>query len=152
MPKTITLSFLLAFAIHAGAQTVNLKYNKTLADSLVVDEYGMKMYVLVILKTGANKNTDKVKIDAAFQGHMKNIGRLAQIGKLVVAGPLQKNDKEYRGIFILNARTVEEANILLGTDPAVKEKFLDAEFFPWYGSAALPMYLQWHDRVKKTDF
>jgi uncharacterized protein YciI len=152
MQKIFTLSLVLACAMQAGAQTTNPRYNKTLADSLGADEYGMKMYVMVILKTGTNKNTDKAKIDAAFQGHMKNIGRLAQIGKLVVAGPMEKNDKEYRGIFILNARTIEEARILLGTDPAVKEKFLDAELFQWYGSAALPLYLKWHDVVKKTDF
>ena len=152
MQKTITLSLLFALALGAGAQTVNPKYNKTLADSLGADDYGMKMYVLTILKTGTNKNIDKARLDAAFQGHIKNIGRLAQIGKLVVAGPIEKNDKEYRGIFILNARTVEEASILLSTDPAVREKYLDAEFFPWYGSAALPMYLKWHDRVKKTEF
>jgi uncharacterized protein YciI len=152
MSRITAILLLLACAGSIHAQTPNAKYNKALADSLGADEYGMKMYVLVMLKTGSNKTTDKARVNELFKGHMANIGRLAEAGKLTVAGPLQKNDKEYRGIFILNVKTVEEAKALLETDPAVKEKLLDAELFPWYGSAALPLYLKWHDVVKKTDF
>jgi uncharacterized protein YciI len=143
---------LLAFSIvnmYGFAQTDNPNYNKALADSLGGDEYGMKMYVLVILKTGTNKIERKETVDSLFKGHMTNIGRMASIGKLVVAGPLVKNDKTYRGIFILNVKTLEEARELLATDPAVKEKLLDAELFQWYGSSALPMYLPFHDKVGK---
>ena len=124
-------------------------YNKPLADSLGADEYGMKMYTLVILKTGSNATADKKISDSLFAGHMANIGRLAAEGKLVVAGPMKKNDKNYRGIFILNVSTPEEANVLLATDPAIKEKLLEAEIFEWYGSAALPMYLPSHGRIQK---
>jgi uncharacterized protein YciI len=143
---------LLALTFGATAQTANPKYNKSLADSLGADDYGMKRYVLVMLKTGKGKAASKAEEDSLFRGHMANIGRLAGIGKLVVAGPLQKNDKDYRGIFILNTATVEEAKILLETDPAVKAQLLEAELFGWYGSAALPMYLPFHDNVKKKDF
>lgn len=127
-------------------------YNKRLADSLGADEYGMKGYVLVILKTGSNTTAAKPVVDSLFKGHMANIGRLAKEGKLIVAGPIQKNDKQYRGIFILNVTTLEQASALLQTDPAVKEKLLDAELYNWYGSAALPLYLPSHDKVAKTKF
>ena len=43
------------------AQTSNQKYNKQLADSLDADEYGMKMYVLVILKSGKELWFDTVR-------------------------------------------------------------------------------------------
>ncbi|WP_153800371.1 YciI family protein [Foetidibacter luteolus] len=145
------LLYLLAFClcgIAAYSQTESV-YNQPLADSLGADEYGMKMYTLVMLKTGANTGSDKSVRDSAFRGHLDNINRLAKAGKLVVAGPLVKNDKAYRGIFILNAKTVEEANQLLATDPAVQQKYLDAELYQWYGSAALPMYLPYHDKVEK---
>src|SRR5215203_1618583 len=82
-----------------AAQSDHLKYDGKLADSLGGDDYGMKMYVLVILKTGP-ATFDKKKTDSLFIGHMSNIGRLARAGKLVVAGPLKKNDRTYRGIFI----------------------------------------------------
>jgi uncharacterized protein YciI len=75
---------------------------------------------------------------------------MARAGKLAVAGPLKENDKTYRGIFILNVPTIQEAVKLLETDPAIKAKMLDAELYQWYGSAALPMYLPYHDMVEKT--
>ena len=149
MKTIITLALLLVLNISVNAQTENPKYDKALADSLGGDDYGMKPYVLVLLKTGGNKTTDKVIIDRLFKGHMANINRLVDAGLLTVAGPLQKNEKAYRGIFILNVKTIEEANKLLVTDPAVKEKLLDAELYVWYGSAALPLYLKSHELVEK---
>jgi Mg/Co/Ni transporter MgtE len=57
---------------------------------------------------------------------MQNINILASIGKLVVAGLLEKNEKDYRGIFILNVKTKEDAKLLLETDPNIKAKLLEA--------------------------
>ena len=71
-------------------------------------------------------------------------------GKLVVAGPLGKNEKTYRGIFILDVASQEEAQALLATDPAIKEKLLEAELYQWYGSAALPVYLPTHQKIEKV--
>lgn len=144
----IIIALLIFVAMDSFAQE-KATYDKALADSLGGDEYGMKMYVLVVLKTGSNTTTDKKIIDSLFGGHMANIGRLAGLGKLVVAGPMKKNEKNYRGIFILNVKTIDEANTLLATDPAIKEKLLEAELFQWYGSAALPMYLKSHEKIEK---
>jgi uncharacterized protein YciI len=134
------------------AQSDNPQYNKALADSLGADDHGMKMYVLVMLKTGTNTTATKAKTDSLFRGHMANINRLANEGKLVVAGPFRKNDKNYRGLFIFNVKTLEEANTLLQTDPAIQEKLLDADLLQWYGSAALPLYLKMHEQVEKKKF
>lgn len=147
MKKIYLLTLLCAITLGTQAQST---YNKALADSLGADEYGMKMYTLVILKTGENKTTDKAKIDSAFKGHMANIGKLAANGKLIVAGPMGKNDKNYRGIFIFNVKTVAEAQELLKSDPAIQAKLLDAEIYPWYGSAALPVYLETHKKIEKA--
>src|SRR5688572_23104306 len=107
--KAFLFLFFCCFAFAASAQTANPNYDKALADKLGGNDNGMKKYVLAILKTGANTTTDKEKINQAFKGHMDNIGRLADEGKLIVAGPLGKNDKTYRGIFILNVQTIAEA-------------------------------------------
>jgi uncharacterized protein YciI len=128
----------------------NAQYNKALADSLGADEYGMKKYVLAILKSGENKVTDKKISDSLFRGHMDNIIRLSKEGKLIVAGPLGKNDKNYRGIFIFNVATVDEAKALVASDPAVKANVFEVEMYPWYGSAALPVYLKTHEQIEKT--
>ncbi len=145
--KRMLMPALLACSITTYAQ-----YDKALADSLGADEYGMRMYVLVMLKSGPVKPESKAMQDSLFRGHLNNIRRLAGIGKLVVAGPLEQNDKEYRGIFILNVSTTEEAKTLLDTDPAVHAKALDAELYGWYGSAALPLYLPVVEKVTKKSF
>lgn len=142
------LFVLLAALSTVSAFAQKAVYNKALADSLGADQYGMKRYVLVMLKTGSNKRDRKETVDSLFAGHMKNIGRLADEGKLVVAGPLRKNDKTYRGIFILNVKTKDEALALLDSDPAIKEKLLVPELYEWYGSAALPMYLRYHAEIE----
>ena len=148
--KITSLFFLLSiFSLNAHSQTDNLNYDKALTYSLGGDDYGMKPYVLVILKAGLNKIDDKKIVDGLFNGHIANIVRLASENKLVVSGPLMKDDKSYEGIFILNVKTKNEANALLATGPAIKEKLLDTELYQSYGSAALPAYLTFHYKIEK---
>lgn len=128
----------------------NPNYDPALANQLGADEYGMKSYMLVLLKTGANTSTDEAWIQERFRGHMNNIGRLVDQGKLIVAGPLGANDHQYRGIFILDqVSTPEAARELLQTDPAIRDGLLDAELYIWYGSAALPLYIEPADAIWK---
>ncbi|HLT06864.1 MAG TPA: hypothetical protein VK014_05015 [Cyclobacteriaceae bacterium] len=129
----------------------NPNYDKDLAVKLGGDEYGMKTYFLVILKSGSNNTTDQALISESFRGHLDNINRLVEEGKLVVAGPLGKNDNAYRGIFILNnLASADEAAELLQSDPAIANKLLDYDVYLWYGSAALPEYLPFSDKVWKV--
>lgn len=132
------------------AQTSNPDYDPLLAERLGADDYGMKSYVLVILKTGSNRTTDKAFIDSCFAGHMTNIHRLVEMKKMIVAGPLKKNKNAYRGIYILNTGSLEEADALVKTDPAIKENLLEADLYNWYGSAALPEYLSASDKIWKV--
>ena len=152
MKTTFIMLLMLLGSTSIYAQAENPGYKKALADSLGADDYGMKMYVLVILKTGENKSVNQKAQDSIFMGHLQNIKRLASEGKLVVAGPMAKNEKNYEGIFILNVKTTAEAQKLLDTDPAIASKLLAPELYGWYGSAALPLYLKYHDSVKKKDF
>lgn len=142
----------LAFGQSDGSKkdTVNANphYDRALADKLGGDDYGMKSYFLVILKTGANTTTDRDLISESFRGHLDNINKLVKAGKIIVAGPLGKNENGYRGIFILNNVTsIAEANELLQTDLAIKNGLLDYDIFTWYGSAALPEYLPFSDKI-----
>ncbi len=149
MKYLYTLFMICLTTFGADAQTSNPKYDAALAQKLKADDYGMKAYVLVILKTGSNTTADKKVTDSCFKGHMANIEHMVETGKLCVAGPLQKNDKTYRGIFILSVASIEEARELLKNDPAVTSNILEPEFYNWYGSAALPEYLEASDRVWK---
>ena len=151
MKSLLFLPIFLLLDIVSSAQTINPNYDSTLAKTFGADDYGMKMYVLVILKTGSNTIENKAVRDSLFAGHMQNIGRLVDMGKLIVAGPVGKNDKTYRGIFILNVTTFEEANQLMEADPAIKEKLLEPELYNWYGSAALSDYLKTSDKIWKIN-
>lgn len=149
-----TLTALLFFVgVAAVAQEDNLTpYDEKLAKELGADEYGMKTYIFCILKTGSNTTASAEEKKKLFEGHMANINRLAQEKKLVVAGPFMKNDRNYRGIFVFNCTTVEEAQKLVETDPAVKAKLFEVELTPWYSSASLMEVGKLHDKVTKTKF
>lgn len=150
MIKILTISIFLALVnFQLNAATTNPNYDAELANKLGADDYGMKSYVFVILKSGENKSTDKAEKSAAFGGHMANIERLVAEDKLIVAGPFGQNDADFRGLFILNVKSIEQARELLKTDPAIKAKYLRAELYPWYGSAALSQYLNASDKVWK---
>jgi len=133
-------------------RTENPNFDAELAKKLGSDDYGMKNYVFVILKTGTNTTSDKAYIDSCFTGHMSNMGKLVEAKQLVVAGPFQKNDLTYRGLFILNVKTTEEAKAILATDPAINAGLLAYEVFGWYGSAALSEYLEASDKIWKKKF
>jgi uncharacterized protein len=146
--KSLILFFLLTLcAITSMAQ--NTSYDSLLARQLGADDYGMKQYRLVLLKTGPFVPPRQSLKDSLFRGHMENINRLAKAGKLIVAGPMQKNDRSYRGLFIIDSKTEEEAKEMLRADPAIAAGVFDYELFGWYGSAALGTYLENHERISK---
>lgn len=147
------LLYFFMFLICGGALSQEpVKYDSTLAKQLGADEYGMKSYTFVILTTGDSTINDENRVQELFSGHLKNIERLADEGKLIVAGPLGKNEHNYRGLFIFDVGTIEEAKEMLNTDPAIQAKLLSYEIFDWYGSAALPEYLKTHEKIQKTSF
>lgn len=150
MKFILTLTFLLTFSTLSYGQKANPKLDTTLAKKLGGDNYGMKMYVFVVLKSGDNKTTDKKFIDSCFIGHLNNITRLAKLKQIVVSGPFGKNDSNFRGLFIMNVPSIAEANKLLENDPAIKAGLLKPELYPWYGSAALSEYLDAHDKIWKV--
>lgn len=151
IPFAVVLLVTCAFAFAGEPQQAATPASDSeLAKRLGADERGMKMYVLCILKTGP-KDTE-ITGDARkeiFAGHFANIGRLASEGKLAVAGPFGKNDKSYRGLYIFNVATVEEAEKLVVLDPAVEAGVFVAELTPWYGSAALMTVTETHRKLEK---
>lgn len=153
--KKLLLAICLSAAtlvVTAQDKKAKVPYDEALAKKLGADDYGMKMYIMVILKTGTNTTETKAKTDSLFAGHMANMDKMVALNKLVVAGPMGKNDKNYRGIFILNTKSMDEAKQLLENDPAIKAKVLEPELYNWYGSAALSEYLPFHDKVQKKSF
>jgi len=131
-------------------KAVTSNYDAALAKKLGADERGMKMYVLCVLKTGPKDAEMKGKErDDIFAGHFANIGRLADEGKLAVAGPFGQNDKTWRGLYIFNVPTIAEAEKLVVLDPAVKAGVFVPELTLWYGTAALMATPELHKKLEK---
>lgn len=125
-----------------------VQYDAALAKSLGADDMGMRSYVLVILKTGPNKMTDKEGRKKMFEGHFANIKRLASEKKLVLAGPLDGVEGR-RGIFVFNTPDIEEAKKFVATDPVIVNGEMVAEYHKFYGSAALMAVNDIHAKIEK---
>lgn len=123
-------------------------YDAARAKRLGADDYGMKRYVMALLRRGPNPPADKTQAAALMRAHLDNIKRLAKAGKLLIAGPFLDKGA-LRGIYVFNVATVEEARKLTATDPAIKAGALIMELHPWYGSAALQEINTIHRTVQK---
>lgn len=87
-----------------------------------------KSYTIVFL----NIRSEAEKIDTArsrklMEGHMANINRLAEEGKLLAAGPFHGGG----GLFILNTTSIEEAQSWVSSDPAVQANRWNIELLPY---------------------
>ena len=150
----LILSVALALSISVSAQPsqpkTNPNYDPDLAKRLGADAIGMKTYVLCILKSGPKDADIKGKErDDIFAGHFANIGRLSGEGKLAVAGPFEKNDRSYRGLYVFNVPTIEETEELVVLDPAVKAGVFVPEMTLWYASAGLMAVPEIHKKLQK---
>jgi uncharacterized protein YciI len=86
---------------------------------------------LAFLVRGEKWTPEKTPQTEAIQkAHLENINRLAEMKKLVVAGPFGDNGK-LRGIFVFKVGSLEEARLLAETDPAVKAGRLALIIHPW---------------------
>jgi len=155
LTRSVLALALAAFALAAPAQKAvegaAPGYDAQLARKLGADDYGMRHYVLVLLRTGPHPLPEGAARDAMFKGHMANIQRLASARKLVLAGPL--DDKEgLRGMFVFAVPSIEEAKKLVATDPVIAQGEMAAEYHEYYGSAALMQVNDLHHRVAKKAF
>jgi uncharacterized protein YciI len=152
--KNIILLFTLIIGLSysLSAQSNDKVYDSTYAKTLGADAYGMKSYIFVMLTTGDSIINDKKVRDSIFGGHMANMIRMEEMGKLVLAGPFHDNDNGWEGIFVLNTIDLEEAKLLLQSDPAIANHLITPVFAKWYGSAAMMEIVNIHAKIQKMSF
>jgi uncharacterized protein len=125
MKKTILLIVLLVSLCHS-----------TMAQRDTTKNTGpnIKQFWLVVLKTGPKDKviTDSTERSKIFAGHFANMERLYNEGILKAAGPFGKNDFTWRGLFILDCKTKEEAENNVKTDPTVVAGVFIVDIVPWY--------------------
>ena len=76
------------------------------------------------------------KVQELQAAHLANIDRLVESGEMVLAGPFA-DEGDMRGLFFYNVGTLEAAQALVESDPAVKAGRLRVELHPWWGSTKL---------------
>jgi uncharacterized protein len=85
------------------------------------------------LKRGPNRKEgdgSTPEVQELQKAHIANINRLAEMKKLVVAGPFG-DDGDLRGIFVFRVGSLKEAQDLAATDPMIKIDRLRLELHEW---------------------
>lgn len=139
----------LGAAVRAEDPVAKPAFDAGLAQRLGADDYGMRNYVLVILKTGPTPMPKGDKRTEMFKGHFANIQRLADAGKLAAAGPFDGADG-WRGMFIFAVKDIDEAKALTATDPVIQSGEMIAEYHKLYSSAALMLIGETHKKIAKV--
>jgi uncharacterized protein YciI len=157
MKLTLVAAFATILVVAGGvaardeAGSTSLAFDEVLAQSVGADDYGMKQYVLVILKTGPTPMPAGPERDEMFRGQFANMKRLAAEDKLVLAGPLDGVDG-WRGLFILAVTELEDAEQLVATHPVVIHREMVAEYHKYYGTAALMLVRDMHEKLARKSF
>lgn len=128
MKRYISIFFMLLFVSVCAGQQKEVK-----------PEEQIRQYWFVMLLKGNNRTQDSATAAKIQEGHMANINKLYEEGKLKVAGPFG-DDGNWRGIFIFDAsaegcKTKEDVEKLLQTDPAVSSGRLAYDIRPWWTAA-----------------
>lgn len=92
---------------------------------------------LAFLTRGEKWTPEKTAASEELQKrHLENIKKLADMKKLVVAGPFG-DDGTLRGIFVFKVDSLAEAQALAATDPAVQAGRLALDIHPWVVSEGI---------------
>lgn len=132
-------------------QADTLAYDSALARSVGADDLGMRSYVMAFLKRGPNQSLDSAQRAELLKAHLANIRRMADMGKLVLAGPFS-DTTDLAGIYVFDVASVDEARELTGTDPAIQAGRFVMELHPWYGPAMLRRIPALNKKVERTSF
>jgi uncharacterized protein YciI len=104
---------------------------------IMPNQIQMTTYVVGFLRKGANWGTGtKEESERIQERHLANLRKMAEAGKLIVAGPFSDNG-DLRGMLIFKVGSVEEARSLAEQDPAVQAGRLALELHPWFAAQGL---------------
>ena len=99
-------------------------------------EWAMRQYVVAFLYRGPNPVEDAEESKKMMKGHLANIQRLHDEGKIILAGPyLSKTDLQ--GYFLFDTDSLESAQSWCDTDPAVAAGVFRVELHPWYSAKGI---------------
>jgi len=99
--------------------------------------YEMTTYYVGLLYRGP-KWTPEVtpEVEQIQKGHLDNIRKMAESGKLILAGPFSDGGN-LRGMFVFKVDSLAEAKVLCDADPAIQAGRLVVEWHPWYSAKGI---------------
>ncbi len=93
-----------------------------------------KQYILVFLIAGPNyESYPSELLDENHRAHLRHLFTLKSEQKLLINGPLGKENKRIRGLSIYNSSSIEEVQTWVEADPAVIAGRFTYEIYPWFG-------------------
>jgi uncharacterized protein YciI len=129
IPAVIVFTLLLvAAAMFCKIARVDL--HNVYAQEKPQPEHKLIEFHMALLKHGPKYSAAGMPKDLRSE-HMANVMSLFESGKAVIAGPLG-DDGDIAGIFVLRAKSADEARAWAESDPAVKAGFFVAEMHPWW--------------------
>lgn len=87
-------------------------------------------YFVELIRIPDRPKLDSVTTAKIQMAHLNNIDSLHKSGKLVLAGPF--GDDKGGGVFILKAKSLEEATEMCNSDSAIKNGRLNYKVRPWW--------------------
>lgn len=99
----------------------------------------MKQYYLCLLKKGPRRDQEGEEAALIQQAHLDHLAKLAADRKICMAGPFA-GDGDILGILIFSTPTLEEAQRLADSDPAVQVGRLIPEIHPWWAAVGSQLF------------
>jgi len=104
---------------------------------LVAAQDRKPQFEMTLFHKGPNWTAEQTDETRRMQeAHLANFGKLAEAGKLIVAGPFGDNG-DLRGMLIFKLESVDEAGKLMDADPTLKAGRLTLDLHPWFAAAGL---------------
>lgn len=95
-----------------------------------------KLDYFVFLVTGkSTEGRAQTEVEKMQAAHLENFWRLAKLGELSAAGPCADPDKLVRGIVVINATSIADAESKFAADPYVSEGYMKTEIHQFQNAA-----------------
>ncbi len=146
LPRTAVLAALLVAAFAPGQSPGAAPPEPAAPAAVPPARFEFETFQLVLLVRPADrKEIPRAEAEAIQAQHLAHLTRMAESGKMMVAGPFgDQSDPSLRGACLYRVATAEEARALAEADPAVKAGRLRVEVVTWYvgkGYLAFPKAL-----------